>query len=103
MLLTELPRYIGYIEGYSADFGRVYFRDPSGTSLFSSRDGINIELEPPSAGLPTDIRASQLVHGLAKSDPLVPWIGDMEVEGNFDGLFINNEMVAQWRTCCSPP
>jgi hypothetical protein len=69
-LWTELPRYISYILGYSKTTGRTYFRGRGSASLFSTFDGVLIELTPESE-LPGDIYPSSVVPGLARPDVTV--------------------------------
>ena len=66
-LWTELPRYIAYIIGYSKTTGRTYFRGRGETGLFSTYDGVLIELTPESE-LPGDIYPSSAVPGFDRND-----------------------------------
>lgn len=54
---VELPRYIGHIEGFSAEKGRMYFRGNDGASRFTSRDGRLFEV--------TDVTPTDLASGPA--------------------------------------
>ena len=43
-ILTDLPRYVHNIVGFSPVKGRMYLRDISGTAFFSSKDGNRIDV-----------------------------------------------------------
>ena len=120
------------MEGFSASNGRMYFRDRSSSALFSSRDGLRIEIT--GADLPDDIVPAVNVAGLSENDlTAAPWLGDLTrftgecmqrsfaaivsakqgplidvfvsaflFSADFDGIYDGSQLVAQWKSCCSP-
>ena len=79
--MLELPRFIGFIEGYSKSKERVYFRGMDGKTLFSSVDGTNMRLT--NETLPDDITPAVTVPGKTRADVQnVPWTGEL---GHYSG------------------
>lgn len=98
-LTLELPRYIGYIVGFSAQTGRMYFSDNRGLAKLSSYNCKDVELTDT---VPSDIVPAVNVPGLARLDVPedITWPEDDTVRGDFDGLYDGNKMLVKWRTCC---
>lgn len=96
-LSLELPRYIGYIVGFSAKTGRMYFADRKGTAFMSSYNCKDVELR--TSSLPDDIEPAVNVPGKAEIED-IPWTSDETITANFDGIFDTGALLAKWRSCC---
>jgi len=66
-LWTELPAYIAYILGYSKTTGRTYLRGRGESGLFSTYDGVLIELTSES-DLPGDMNPSSVIPGVDRQE-----------------------------------
>ena len=100
---TELPRYIGYIVGFSPSRGRVYFRDGEGQAVLSSYNCKEVELVD--GPIPDDVNDNKAmaVAGLAKTELTeVIWPTDDTIKADFDGIYENNKLLVKWRSCCEP-
>lgn len=95
---SELPRYVGYIEGFSPLRGRMYFRDSRGTAILSSYNCKDVELTD---ALPADIQPAVNVPGIASTAVTdVTWPADTTIKGDFKGLYDGTVLLVQWQTCC---
>jgi hypothetical protein len=100
---SELPRYIGYILGFSASTGRMYFADREGTAYMSSYNCKDVELTANDA-LPNDIEEAINVPGKSvEVVEAVEWPSDSDIKADFDGIWDKGVLSAKWRTCCEEP
>lgn len=100
---TELPRYIGYIVGFSPSRGRVYFKDGEGQAVLSSYNCKEVELVD--GPIPDDVNDNKAmaVAGLAKTELTeVIWPTDDTIKADFDGIYESNKLLVKWRSCCEP-
>ena len=101
--ISELPRYIGYILGFSASKGRMYFADREGTAFMSSYNCKDVELTANDA-LPDDIEEAINVPGKSvEVVEAVEWPSDSDIKADFDGIWDKEVLSAKWRTCCEEP
>ena len=101
--ISELPRYIGYILGFSASKGRMYFADREGTAFMSSFNCKDVELTANDA-LPDDIEEAINVPGKSvEVVEAVEWPSDSDIKADFDGIWDKEVLSAKWRTCCEEP
>ena len=97
---TELPRYIGYIEGFSPGQGRMYFSDNRGLAKLSSYNCKEVELTD---SFPDDIIYAVNVPGKSRTEVNeneIVWSEDDKIKADFDGLYDNDKMLVKWRSCC---
>ena len=109
-LLSELPRYIGYIVGFSKKTGRMYFADrksdPQKQAFMSSYNCKDVELT--GNDLPNDIEdggAALNVPGKSIEtvvDGMWP-VASSEVTANFEGIYDKGVLSAKWSPCCEAP
>lgn len=100
---SELPRYIGYIVGFSPSRGRVYFKDGEGQAVLSSYNCKEVELVD--GPIPDDVNDNKAmaVAGLAKTELTeVIWPTDDTIKADFDGIYESNKLLVKWRSCCEP-
>ena len=83
--IAVLPRYVSRLAGFSPYHGRMFFRGSAsdngglGDAIFSSRDGVRLEL---TEALPTDFRLPQVVSGVSRTEVGdVLWNGMLPYKG----------------------
>ena len=108
-LLSELPRYIGYIVGFSKKTGRMYFADtksdPTKRAFMSSYNCKDVEL---TGNVPEDAfndGAAINVPGISIEDVVeVEWtVANSEVKADFHGIYDKGVLSAKWSPCCEAP
>ena len=73
-LCAELPRYIGYIVGFSPSPGRVYFKDREGQAVLSSYNCKEVELVD--GPVPDDVNDNK---AMAVADNVNPMLAPLEM------------------------